>query len=170
MDVQNILYVLAFIAFFVLRTYNNYKKQEEKRKKVEEERKKELQNGHDTPTTPTKPFIPTLEETILEIPSKTDYKPYEQTVSEPVKKELVVEKVPKEPKYTFSKPESITNVEEKYEPELPEELIQTSALHSLHHHSFEIPQINKQESADKVEEFDLRDAIIKQIILERPVF
>ncbi|MNC99582.1 hypothetical protein D3C83_179170 [compost metagenome] len=65
-----------------------------------------------------------------------------------------------------SKPERYHMQDLKNIEQMPEEVLRSRKQHEKHHHSVELPKEQYEEEMD----FDLRDAVIKSIILERRVY
>jgi hypothetical protein len=166
MSVENILYVVAFIIFFIISTYRNYKKQEEQRKKAQEVRREEMESSEKQvfkEPAKTKPSFEDILGELLDIPpaKEKEYQPYEQPTVEKYKEPKPVEVRRAEPVYKPVIAEH-PKTEEKYKAEMPEEVTKVRAAHATHKHYFEFPKAEEESYTD----FDLRDAVIKQIILE----
>lgn len=175
---DNIVIVIAAIAFFIFQVYSNYKKEQEAAKT-----RNPAKRRSDTSSAPQKEVPPAME-----IPRwLEDFLPQQETIVQ-------------KPKPVYEKPEpvavpvnesygSIDYQPVKYVPsELPadllkeyrdlpekkeiEELKRSVAIHKAHSHQFKRLQpyllVDKVEEEIEVPEFDLRKAIIMNAILERP--
>jgi hypothetical protein len=175
---DNIVIVLAAVAFFIFQVYSNYKKEQEEAKNRNPANRRPNTSGSPQKEAPPAMEIPRWLE---------DFLPPQETVMQ-------------KPKSVYEKPEpvavpanehygSIDYQPVKYTPsELPadllkeyrdlpekkeiEELKRSVAIHKSHSHEFKRLQpyllIDKVEEEIEVPEFDLREAIIMNAILERP--
>ncbi len=169
MDVQNILYVLAFIIFFVIRTYNNYKKDEAKRQQVERERSRESyeQPLPEPPVKHKSPFEELFGE-FLDIPEPQ--KPYYEEVSDgPPAEKRYIETSYTEPPYKTLSPGPLYR-EPVLAEEVPEEVSKLRAQKKLEKKKslakVELEMIDTEENSSH--SINLQEAIIHQVILERP--
>ncbi|MEJ6982368.1 hypothetical protein WG906_18025 [Pedobacter sp. P351] len=155
---ENLLPFLAGLAYMAYKIYENYQKgQEEARKRnpsqpysdVEEETYQEWK-GEDI-------YVPTKSILDKEVPPEKYHEPkYERMIETPYR-----EPVRKEAKAT------IPSVVELFNPEEPaEEVVKNREIHAPHRHKF----VASQEEVDLSSDFDFRDAIIKEAVLNRPQY
>lgn len=149
---ENLIYILAPIALFLFKAYQNFQKEQEKA------RKRNL-------SIPEQPEITVKDEVqtqpmIEERTEATELKPdYKLSKPEKYEKEQYERMVYERLRSTDKKP---TNY---YNPEIPSaEVIENRAIHEKHKHGISLPKIEEQESYD----FDLRQAVINEAILKRP--
>ncbi len=164
MDIQNILYFLAIVGLFLYRTWQNYQKQQAENS--------ERQLG--------KPMMENSQQQTTELPANKKYSLEEllkDLVDEPVFQETSYEKVVpeakaqvpvKEPVYQPMRVERPIR-EERVAPVAVEpmaaEVAMNRAIHQKHKHGIHVQE--EEEMVSEYAHFDLRDAIIKSVILER---
>lgn len=175
---DNIVIVIAVIAFFLFTTYSNYKKEQEKANT------RDPSKPHNPPTISgsspdeaTNPMeVPKWLEDFFPPQERVEAKPKPIPVSsnehrgsidyQPVKYERV-KYVPSELPADLLK--EYKNLPEKRE---SEELKRSAAIHASHSHQFKRLQpfllVDKVEEEIEVPAFNLREAIIMNAILERP--
>jgi hypothetical protein len=177
---DNILIIIAVVAFFIFTTYSNYKKEQEKAKT----RNPSIPHKQPTSTPSSKSEVPApieipkwLEEFL---PPQPEAKPLPQPIPvssteqrgsidyKPVKYQQV-KYVPSELPADLLK--EYRNLPEKKE---MEELKRSAAIHKSNLHqtnrlnSVVLIEEDQQQENTEVLEFDLRKAIIMNAILERP--
>ncbi|MRX46422.1 hypothetical protein [Pedobacter puniceum] len=149
---ENLIYILAPIALFLFKAYQNFQKEQEKA------RKRNL-------SIPEQPEITVKDEVqtqpmIEERTEATELKPdYKLSKPEKYEKEQYERMVYERLRSTDKKPADY------YNPEIPSaEVIENRAIHEKHKHGISQPKKEEQESYD----FDLRQAVINEAILKRP--
>src|SRR5690554_4539580 len=176
---DNILIILAAVAFFIFQTYSNYKKEQEEAKTRDASKRRPGVPDSTQKEVPPAMEIPRWLEDFLPPQEKIEEKPkkvvYEKTEAIPVPvndhygsmEYQRVKYVPSELPADLLK--EYRNLPEKKE---MEELKRSVAIHKTHSH--QLNQLKPQLLVDEVEEeinvpaFDLREAIIMNAILERP--
>lgn len=142
---EKIIYILVPIAYFLFQAYNNYIKEQEKAKK------RNL----------SQPVIESdIPQTIV------NDEPVQFDVKEFLKEKFNIETERKEviKSQTRSIPEYQTK--DYYNPEVPSaEVVENRKIHAPHKHKVVLPVL---EVLEKSYDFNLRDAIIQQAILNRP--
>lgn len=114
------------------------------------------------PPTKKSPFEVLMEEFLEGQPSQEHAEPqYKRNYQEPRVEKPVVKVETNEVKPYKTLTSDLKNVEEQ-----PEEVLRAKAAHAKHGHSYERIGAYHEEHAHE-EEFDLRDAVIKSVILER---
>lgn len=168
---DNILIIIAVVAFFIFQTYSNYKKEQEEAKTRNPANRRPGNLDSPQKEVPPAMEIPRWLEDFLPPQEKMEEKPKPSTVPasdhygsieyQPVKY------VPSELPADLLK--EYRDLPEKKE---IEELKRSVAIHKAHSHQFK--RLKPYLLVDKVEEeieipaFDLREAIIMNAILERP--
>lgn len=152
---ENLIYILAPIAYFLYQAYQNYLKEQEKAKS---------RNLSDPSTTNTTGSIPEVKkvktEPLIEKATEAkeltpDYMLNKQEEREKHKREQLTYKRLKAPSMRGT---------DYYNPEIPSaEVMQSRLTHEPHNHG-KLTVIKDETYIT----FDLRDAIIKQAILNRP--
>lgn len=149
MDVQNIVTLIVFVIIFGLSTYNNYRKQEEEKRKAREKR------GEEPRTEPERPFGDLLGELLglPEVPAKPSrpesYAPMESEQPE---------------RLSYQERMKAERAENERVAEA-EEVRKAKAMIAFKRQQQKEDELSDDEPVSP--RFDLRDAIIKQIILER---
>ncbi|MBK0384237.1 hypothetical protein I5M32_14815 [Pedobacter sp. SD-b] len=145
---EKIIFILLPIAYFLYSAYLNFKKEKEKAAKRISENPHIPQNAQSA-TAEAKP--PQMRE------DTTDVQAYlEQRRLEREKLRNEAENVNKADKLA---------VKDYYNPEVPSAQVMAGRLiHQKHHHQFEFPPPLEDDRID----FDIRSAIIYQVILNRP--
>ncbi len=160
---ENFLPVVIGLILLGFKIYSNFRKEQEK-----------ARNRNPSPTEvslpemPAPPVekLPTKPQTILVEEVFDPAHPYEPHYK-PVYKEPTVAKPVAEPKYERAKPETI--VKERINPEIPvEEVLKGQAIHQPHKHQY--PLSHEEEEGHLYSDFDIRDAVIKEAILNRPQY
>lgn len=159
---EEILPFLAALAYMAYTVYNNYQKGQAEAKSRNPSQPYEDKQPYEAETTsPFKEWWETEvlpEKSILEPePVKYQEPKYEQTYHEPKIERPVRKKVKSEIPQTI----------ELYNPEEPaEEVIRGREIHAPHKHKF----VASKEEEHVYSDFDFRDAIIKEAILNRPQY
>lgn len=176
---DNIFIIIAAVAFFIFQTYSNYKKEQEEAKTRDASKRR----PNASESLPEETSLPPME-----IPKwLEDFLPPQEQIKQKPKK--VYEKPEPVAKPVNDHQGSIEYQRVKYVPsELPadllkeyrnlpekkeiEELKRSVAIHKAHSHQFKRLKpyllVDKVEEEIEVPEFNLRDAIIMNAILERP--
>lgn len=152
---ENLIYILAPIAYFLYQAYQNYQKEQEKARK---------RNVSDPSTTNTHSTIPEVKQVITEplIDKETEAK--ELTPDYMLTKQEERSKHKRE-QLTYKRLKAPTvKGTDYYNPEISSaEVMQSRLIHEPHNHG-KLAVIEDENFVI----FDLRDAIIKQAILNRP--
>jgi hypothetical protein len=155
--VEKIIFILLPIAYFLYNAYLNFKKEQEKALKRNEEQ------SHTPATeinTKNNERIPKYYQDSIRMENKE----YESDI----RKYLSTNKLERDHINKAAKDVNKTNkssVKDYYNPETPvEEVLQNRTIHQNHPHQFDFPSQFKDELID----FDLRRAIIYEVILKRP--
>jgi len=153
---EEILPFLAVLAYMAYKVYSNYQKGQEEAKArnpsrpYQEEEIKPFKEWWETEVLPEKSILDPE-------PVKYHEPKYEQTYQEPKVERPVYNKVKSEIPQTI----------ELYNPEIPaEEVIRGREIHAPHKHKF----VASQEEEYIYSDFDFRDAVIKEAILNRPQY
>lgn len=165
---ENLLPFLLLAAGFIYKIYSNFQEEQKKAQKrnpsqpvaKEPEPAERPINRKEGPS-PERRLPPVLNEEVFdpEHPYEPGYKP-----SYP--REPVVERYRAEKKYEDISPEVVAT-KEYYNPERPAaEVVKSRKIHERHKHRF-TPYVEIEERSEYAN-FDLRDAIIKSAILNRP--
>lgn len=175
---DNILIIVAVVAFFLFQTYSNYKKEQEKAKT-----RNPSERSPDISDVPQKELPPSME-----IPRwLEDFLPPQETKApkpKPIREKPEPVAMPATQHYgsidyqrtKYISSERPADLLREYR-DLPEkkeieELKRSVAIHKDHAHQFNRLKpysiVDKVEEAIEVPEFDLREAIIMNAILERP--
>jgi len=163
---ENFIPFLIGIALFIYKTWTNYQKEQEKSRK-RNPAKPPVAKGQNlpdvrynkTPASGKKPDPFLLEETL------DTNNPYEPRYKHLYQKEAVPEKYQEEKSREFASKE-LRPYQEGRNPEQVSEEVQTNRkIHQPHKHKK--VELHEEEAAFK---FDIRDAVIKEAILNRPKF
>lgn len=163
---ENIVPYLIVAAGLIYKVYQNFQQEQEKARKrnpsqpITKEQKPDVKPK--PPQTLTKPQ-PVFEEQTFD--PKHPYEPkYEPTY----KREPAVKRYRAENRYETISPE-VVETTEYYNPEKPAlEIRKSRSIHKPHGHKF-VPYTEVEEQSEYAN-FDLRDAIIKSAILQRPEY
>ena len=160
---ENIFPFLAGLAYMAYKFYSNYQKEQEEARKRNPSQPY-FDNSGETHTDWVEPdpvFVPEPAESKKAVTDK-----YHEPRYEPAYKEPKVEKPVREPLYR----EPISAIPRKvelYNPEVPaEEVVRSREIHHPHKHKFVASQEEEEFSSD----FDFKDAIVKEAILNRPQY
>ena len=159
---EQFLPLIIGLALFVYKTYSNYKTEQEKaRKRNLSQPRPQAKEAEAVPSKTSEKPKPVLYEETKETPSS--YEPrYKNTYKEPV-----VKPVYKEDSYQRMQSEMYSEPEPRYIEKPAEETEKNRKIHASHKH---VNTKVKHEEEHAAYEFDMRDAIIKEAILNRPKF
>jgi len=163
---ENFIPFLIGIAFYVYKTWANFQKEQDKARKRNPGKRDPLTSkrpsvpASSTPPVTKKKIEPFLLEEIV-----NPNNPYEPKYKHLYQKENVKEKISREAKVELVRMEHTTFSEMKSQEELSAETKTNRQVHQLHQHG------KTQHQEEEVPyTFDIRDAIIKEAILNRPQF
>ncbi len=177
------LLIAFFVITAILKIYNTFKEEQEKAAKrfsQQEALRKQQSADRETSTGPqTRPagYRPQVgRDGAPSAPLPFDYpagRPvaepaYTRMEAEPRYERMRAEPTYKTPKYGQEHPRRPARLERTINAaeEMPEEVLRSRQIHKGHKHGFEFPK-----AAEEVHyQFDIRDAIIKEAILNRPEF
>lgn len=160
---EEMLPFLAGLAYMAYKFYTNFQKgQEEARNRnPSQPYAEEPQDIYPEWVEPEPVYVPAPPVVTSPVPEK-----YHEPRYEPVYKEPKVEKAIREPFYK----EEVSKIPAKIElenPEIPvEEVLRNRAIHLPHKHQF----VASQEEEHIYSDFDFKDAVIKEAILNRPQY
>lgn len=158
---ENIFPFLIGLAVLAFNIYNNFRKEQDKARK----RNPSAPETHhpDSDWKPVKKQRTEPRPELVEEVMDPVY-PYEPKYR-PVYKETVPPKITPEPKYETVRYEQVT--QENKNPELPVAEVKRSRLiHQPHQH--QVTLHSEEEEAHPYADFDFKDAIVKEAILNRP--
>ena len=148
---ENFIYILIPIAFFLFKTYRNFIKEQEKAKNRNPPKPILSHDVQNRTEVIGQDIMPELKEAPFD---STDFLNEKKEAQKRRAGQLkAAQKTPK------------NEVKDYYNPETPaEEVLEGRRLHAAHHHEFEFPRRERDATID----FDLRDAVIQQAIMNRP--
>ncbi|MBC8051844.1 MAG: hypothetical protein H7Y13_02145 [Sphingobacteriaceae bacterium] len=160
---EDFLPFLGGLAYMAYKFYTNYQKgQEEARNRNPSQPYQETE-----PETyrewgqPEPVYVPEPVKKYEPVPEKYHEPKYEPAYREPRKEKPVRETLYREPVSKIPRKVELSN------PEVPaEEIVKNRAIHEPHKHKFEA----SQEVTDYYSDFDFKDAIVKEAILNRPQY
>lgn len=160
---EELLPFLAGLAYMGYKFYTNFQKGQE------EARKRDPSKPHSEQAPAEYPFWTQSEETYVPenpAPVKPIAEKYHEPKYEPTYKEPMIPRPAREV-IAKEKKSKIPHKVELYNPEVPaEEVVKNKAIHAPHKHQFVASQEEEVLSSD----FDFKDAIVKEAILNRPQY
>jgi hypothetical protein len=157
---ENLLPFLAGLAYMAYKIYSNYQKEQEAAKKRNPSQSYQPESAESYPEwVEEEVYQP---ENTYEFPSEK----YHEPKYEPAYRETPVAEVKVKPTAVEKKVEIPFRVE-LHNPEIPsEEVVKNRLIHEPHKHKF----VASQEEEQFYSDFDFKDAIVKEAILNRPQY
>ena len=162
---EELLPFFAGLAYVAFQIYNNFRKAKEEARTRNPSKPFESKEFHDAEKGVA--YTPKQEKPTHSVPtSKAAVPKYHEPAYQSERYESMKEEAQKEPLYKEPKA-VIPHRVELYNPEVPvEEVVKTRVSHGVNKHIFTASQEEEVPSSD----FDMRDAIIKEAILNRPQY